>query len=85
MVTNIAPIIANPYLAKLGKIISNQTKDALKMTRPLNLVWKRFIDDGFGVLKGEKSETEYFNTKFNSLVKSTKIVRCDSDFTDFFL
>ena len=36
-------------------------------------LWRRFIDDGFGVIKGLKSDVEYFVHQYNSLVQSIKI------------
>jgi hypothetical protein len=71
MGTNIAPIIANLYLAMLEKKLKEQTKDDPKMIWPS--LWKRFIDDGFGIIKGLKKDVEYFVHKFNSMVKSIKI------------
>ena len=41
------------------------------------MVWpiffKRYIDDGFGITKGSKSNVEYWILEFNKLVKSIKI------------
>jgi hypothetical protein len=36
-------------------------------------LWKRFIDDGFGVIQGLKKDVEYFVHKFNSMVKTIQI------------
>jgi hypothetical protein len=58
MGTNIAPIIANLFLAMLENILKEKTKDDPNMIWPV--LWKRFIDDGFGVIKGSKSDMEYF-------------------------
>ena len=54
MGTNVAPILANLYLAKLEKILKEKTKNDLKMVWPM--LFKRFIDDGFGITKGSKSD-----------------------------
>jgi hypothetical protein len=71
MGTNIAPILANLYLAMLEKKLKEQTKDDPKMIWPI--LWRRFIDDGLGVIKGLKKDVEYFVHKFNSMVQSIKI------------
>ena len=36
-------------------------------------LWRRFIDDGFGVSKGHKKDVEYFIHKFNLMVNTIKI------------
>jgi hypothetical protein len=71
MGTNIAPILANLYLAMLEKKLKDQTKNDSKMIWPC--LWKRFIDDGFGVIQGLKKDVEYFVHKFNSMVKTIQI------------
>jgi hypothetical protein len=71
MGTNIAPILANLYLAMLEHKLKEQTKNDPKMIWPS--LWRRFIDDGFGVIKGHKKDVEYFIHKFNLLVDSIKI------------
>jgi hypothetical protein len=71
MGTNIAPILANLYLAMLEKKLKEQTKNDSKMIWPT--LWRRFIDDGFGVTKGLRKDVEYFVHKFNSMVLSIKI------------
>ena len=50
MGTNVAPILANLYLAKLEKFLKEITKNDPKMVWPI--IFKRFIDDGFGITKG---------------------------------
>ena len=52
MGTNVAPILANLYLAKLEKILKEKTKNDPKMVWPL--LFRRYIDDGFGILKDQK-------------------------------
>jgi hypothetical protein len=71
MGTNIAPILANLYLAMLEYKLKEQTKNDPKMIWPS--LWRRYIDDGFGVIKGHKKDVEYFVHKFNSMVNSIKI------------
>ena len=50
MGTNVAPILANLYFAKLEKILKEKTKHDPKIIWPK--VFKRYIDDGFGITKG---------------------------------
>ena len=45
MGTNVAPMLANLYLAKLEKILKEKTKNDPKMVWPL--LFRRYIDDGF--------------------------------------
>jgi len=71
MGTNVAPIIANLYLAKLEKILKDKSKNDPKMLWPI--FFRRYIDDGFGITKGSKSDVEYWITAFNNLVQSIKI------------
>ena len=71
MGTNVAPIIANLYLAKLEKILKEKSKGDPNMVWPI--FFKRYIDDGFGITKGSKSNVEYWILEFNKLVKSIKI------------
>ena len=49
--TNVAPTLANLYLAKLEKILKAKTKHDPKLIWPK--VFKRYID-GFGITKGSK-------------------------------
>jgi hypothetical protein len=55
--------------------LKEQTKNDPKMIWPL--LWRRFIDDGFGVIKGHRKNVEYFVLKFNSMVDSIKIDKID--------
>ena len=71
MGTNVAPILANLYLAKLQKILREEIKNDPKMAWPI--LFKRFIDDGFGITKGSKSDVEYWILNFKLLVESIKI------------
>ena len=70
MGTNVAPILANLYLAKLEKILKEKTKNDPKMILP---TFFRYIDNGLGITKGSKTDIEYWILAFNSLVKSIKI------------
>ena len=64
MGTNLAPILANLYLAMLQELKKKCTNDK-------NLKWpvlfQRFIDDGFGITKANKIEFEYWVSEFNLL------------------
>ena len=71
MGTNVAPILANLYLAKLEKILKEKSINDPKMIWPI--FFKRYIDDGFGITKGSKADVEYWIQEFNNLVKSIKI------------
>ena len=71
MGTNVAPILANLYLAKLEKFLKEKTKNDPKMVWPI--VFKRFIDDGFGITRGSKTDVEYWIMEFNKLEKSIEI------------
>ena len=81
MGTNIAPILANLYLAGLEKKLKEDTKNDPKMKWPS--LWRRFIDDGFGVIKGLKKDVEYFVHKYNSIVDCIKIDKME--FEDIFI
>ena len=71
MGTNVAPILANLYLAKLEKILKEKTINDPLMVWPI--FFKRYIDDGFGITKGSKANVEYWIKEFNNLVESIKI------------
>ena len=71
MGTNVAPILAKLYLAKLEKILKEKTKNDPKMVWPL--LFRRYIDDGFGITKGSKANVEYWISEFNKLVESIEI------------
>jgi len=65
MGTNVAPILANIYLAKLEQILFEKSKTDSKLIWPIT--FKRFIDDGFGITKANKIEFEYWVSEFNLL------------------
>ena len=56
MGTNVAPILTNIYLARLENILRNKCVTDNKLVWPI--LFKRFIDDGFGVTKGSKKDFE---------------------------
>ena len=70
MGTNLAPILANIYMAMLEEelyIISGQK----------NITWpemfKRFIDDGFGIIKCNKKQISRWVEEFNNLRENVSI------------
>ena len=71
MGTNVAPILANIYLARLEQILFEKSKKDNKLIWPV--VFKRFIDDGFGITKANKSEFEYWVSEFNALRETITI------------
>ena len=71
MGTNVAPILANIYMAKLERLLQEKCKTDIKLTWPT--LFKRFIDDGFGIMEGDKSDFEYWVSEFNLLRETIKI------------
>ena len=61
MGTNVAPILANLYLAKLEKILKEKTKHDPNLIWPK--VFKRYIDDG---LASQKDQKKMSNTGFQN-------------------
>ena len=70
MGTNVAPILANIYMARLEQILKEKCKMDPKLKWPC--LFKRFIDDGFGIMEGNKSDFEYWITEFNLLRETIK-------------
>ena len=54
MGTNVAPILANIYLLRLEKLWLEKCKTDEKLIWPV--LFRSFIDDGFGVTKGSKKK-----------------------------
>ena len=71
MGTNLAPILANLYLAMLQEELKNKCKHDVKLKWPK--LFLRFIDDGFGIFEGTKNEVEYWINQFNGLRKTITI------------
>ena len=71
MGTNVAPILANIYMAKLEMLLKEKCKTDIKLKWPTLL--KRFIDDGFGIMEGNKLDFEYWVSEFNSLRETITI------------
>ena len=72
MGTNVAPILPNLYLAsKTGKNCEGKNQTDPKLIWPK--VFKRYIDDGFGITKGSRKDVEDWISEFNNLVESIRI------------
>ena len=64
MGTNVVPILANISLEKLEKLLLENAKQTKKkMIWPISL--KRFIDDGFGIIKGSGKDFDYWVSEFH--------------------
>ena len=67
MGTNLAPILANTHMAILEE-------ELYIMCKNKNIVWpeiyKRFIDNGFGIIKSNKKERSKWVFEFNSLCEN---------------
>ena len=57
MGTNVAPILANIYMATLENLLKEKCKINKKIIGPLLFKW--FIDDGFGITKANKMNSNY--------------------------
>ena len=64
MGTNLAPILTNIYMAMLEEelIIICKNKNIKRPT-----FFKRFIDDGFGIIKGNRKDVQKWVDEFNNL------------------
>ena len=71
MGTNLAPILANLYLAMLHNELKNKCVHDKKLKWPI--LFQRFIDDGFGIMEGGKKDVIYWINQFNTLRKTIKI------------
>jgi len=71
MGTNLAPILANLYLAMLQEELKSKCKHDTKLKWPK--LFLRFIDDGFGIFEGTKKEIEYWIIQFNGLRETITI------------
>ena len=57
MGTNLAPILANLYLAMLQEELKKKCIQDKKLKWPT--IFQRFIDDGFGIMEGNKKYVKY--------------------------
>ena len=71
MGTNLAPILANLYLAMLQEELKKKCIQDKKLKWPT--IFQRFIDDGFGIMEGNKKDFKYWINQFNSLRKTITI------------
>ena len=71
MGTNLAPILANLYLAMLQEELKKKCVNDQKLKWPK--LFLRFIDDGFGIMEGAKKDVEYWINQFNGLRKTINI------------
>jgi len=71
MGTNVAPILTNIYMALLENELKSKCKSDPKIIWPI--LFKRFIDDGFGITKGVREDVIYWIEKFNELRKTIQI------------
>ena len=87
MGTNVAPILANIYMATLENLLKEKSKTNTKIIWPL--LYKRFVDDGFGITKANKNEFELWVNEFNLLRESITIDKFkygnQVDFMDLFV
>ena len=65
MGTNLAPILANLYLAMLQEELKKKCSHDKKLKWPV--IFQRFIDDGFGIIEGRKQDVEYWINQFMDL------------------
>ena len=83
----VAPILTNMYMAML----ENEFK--MKCKTDPKLIWlvlfKRFIDDGFGITKGNREDVIYWIEKYNELRKTVQIDKYNwgnaLDYMDLFI
>jgi len=68
MGTNVVPILTNIYMALLENELKLKCESDPKIIWPI--LFKRFIDDGFGITKGVREEVIYWIEKFNELRKN---------------
>jgi hypothetical protein len=71
MGTNLAPILANIYLAILEKEIKEDNKNDPLFKWPI--FFKRFIDDILGIMDGSMEDVKYFIKVFNRYVSSIEV------------
>ena len=71
MGTNVAPILANIHMARLEQILKEKCKTDPKLKWPC--LFKRFIDDGFGIMEGNILDFEYWIEEFNLLRETITI------------
>ena len=87
MGTNVVPILTNIYMAMLENELKIKCCSNPKLIWPV--LFKRFIDDGFGITKANKNEFELWVDEFNLLRESITIDKFkygnQVDFMDLFV
>ena len=87
MGTNVAPILTNIYMAMLENELKQKCNSDPKLIWPV--LFKRFIDDGFGITLGLREDVIYWIEKFNELRESIKIDKYNwgnaLDYMDLFI
>ena len=87
MGTNVAPILTNIYMAMLENELKIKCCSDPKFIWPV--LFKRFIDDGFGITKGLREDVRYWIEKFNGLRKTVQIDKYNwgnaLDYMDLFI
>jgi len=87
MGTNVAPILTNIHMAMLENELKAKCKTDPKLIWPI--LFKRFIDDGFGITKGDRKDVIYWIQRFNELRKTVQIDKYNwgnaLDYMDLFI
>ena len=87
MGTNVAPILTNIYMAMLEIELKKKCNTDPKLIWPV--LFKRFIDDGFGITKGVREDVIYWIEQFNKLRKTVQIDKYNwgnsLDYMDLFI
>ena len=87
MGTNVAPILTNIYMAMLENELKKKCNTDPKLIWPV--LFKRFIDDGFGITKGVREDVIYWIDQFNKLRKTVQIDKYNwgnsLDYMDLFI
>ena len=82
-----APILTNMYMAMLENEFKMKCKTDPKLIWPV--LFKRFIDDGFGITKGNREDVIYWIEKYNELRKTVQIDKYNwgnaLDYMDLFI
>jgi len=87
MGTKVAPILTNIYMAMLENELKQKCNADPKLIWPV--LFKRFIDDGFGIIKGVREDVIYWIGQFNKLRETVQIDKYNwgnsLDYMDLFI
>ena len=72
MGTNVAPILTNMYMALLENEFKTKCYSDPKLIWPV--LFKRFIDDGFGITKGLREDVIYWIENSTNYPKPYKLI-----------